>query len=206
MGCDIHLYVERRTDSGWEHVPDHSKEWGDPANWFNGRNYDLFSILADVRNGTGFAGVKTGDGFRPIDTPRGLPVDVSLVVRESAEEWGVDGHSHSHLTVAEILAYDWDQETVKTGLFKDNDRERFPDGGRAEWVQDFADRYKELPSNVGEWCADVFGPSANQYKRVTWTTAYHRCVSGDWWASVARAARLSKGALSDVRFVFWFDN
>src|ERR1700675_824321 len=28
------------------------------------RNYDFFGILADVRNGTGFAGVDIGDGWK----------------------------------------------------------------------------------------------------------------------------------------------
>lgn len=41
------------------------------------RNYDWFSILADVRNGIGFAGVKTGGRFSVISSPRGLPEDIS---------------------------------------------------------------------------------------------------------------------------------
>ena len=205
MGCDIHLHVERRTDAGWEHVPGHSDEWADPANWYHQRNYDLFAILADVRNGSGFAGAKIGDGFNPISPPRGLPNDVSDFVRSESDEWDVDGHSHSHLTVAEVLTYDWDQESVKTGLFDDRG-DRWPNGGRAAWVQSFADDYKCLPSTVGEWCAAASGPRADQYKRVTWTTTYWHCTTPEWWATVARAARLSKGALDDVRFVFWFDN
>jgi hypothetical protein len=159
MGCDIHLYVERRTDSGWEHVPDHSDDWRDTANWYSTRNYNLFAILADVRNGHGFAGIKTGDGFIPIDYPRGLPADVSTKVDAECVEWGIDGHSHSHLTIAEILAFDWDQSTT-------------------------------LATPVG---GDVRRP-------------YYRCASDDWWGTVMRAARLSKGSLDDVRFVFWFDN
>ena len=37
------------------------------------RNYDWFSILANVRNGMGFAGVVTGQGFNYISTPKGVP-------------------------------------------------------------------------------------------------------------------------------------
>lgn len=210
MGCDIHLYVERCTDSGWENIPNQSEEWADPANWYSGRNYHLFAILADVRNGHGFAGVKTGEGFIPIAPPRGLPDDVSASIRAKSDEWDIDGHSHSHLTVAEILAFDWDQETTLTGLFRDDgedgDDPRWRNGGRAAWVQDYANKYKELPPNAGSYCGGVSGPNADRYKRVTWVTPYHRCVDSDWWATVARAARLSKGALDDVRFVFWFDN
>jgi hypothetical protein len=52
---------------------------------FKYRNYDVFAILANVRNGRGFAGVVTGGGFNPIAMPRGLPPDVSPeVLREYA--------------------------------------------------------------------------------------------------------------------------
>lgn len=47
---------------------------------YHDRNYDVFGMLADVRNGSGFAGVDTGDGFVPIDVPRGLPDDLSAEV------------------------------------------------------------------------------------------------------------------------------
>lgn len=42
---------------------------------FDNRNYDLFAALADVRNGVGFAGVKTGKAIEPIAMPRGIPDD-----------------------------------------------------------------------------------------------------------------------------------
>ena len=46
------------------------------------RNYNVFSILANVRNGYGFAGVRTGSGFDPISDGRGLPDDLSQGVRD----------------------------------------------------------------------------------------------------------------------------
>lgn len=125
MGCDIHLYVETRNANGeWVNVPakghmpltDFHTKYGYDPDWFEGRSYDTFAILANVRNGHGFAGVKTGDGFRPIAKPRGLPKDTSAEVRRGAVDWGIDGHSHSWLTVAEIDAYDWDQETFREGV------------------------------------------------------------------------------------------
>lgn len=84
--------------------------------FYEGRNYNLFAILADVRNGRGFAGVKTGEGFRPIAAPRGLPADVSATVKARSDRWGGDGHSHSWFTVAELDAYDWRQETAHYGV------------------------------------------------------------------------------------------
>lgn len=56
--------------------------------WWHDRNYNVFAILADVRNGTGFAGVRTSAGFAVIAEPRGVPADVSDEVRQRIEETG----------------------------------------------------------------------------------------------------------------------
>jgi hypothetical protein len=69
-----------------ELTPDEREElleemWNHPTDL--GRNYNLFSILADVRNGVGFAGCKAGEGFEPISMPRGFPVDASPSVKKA---------------------------------------------------------------------------------------------------------------------------
>lgn len=129
MGCDIHLTAEYRDASGVWHNDDLTTEpdkygdtdphhknpnYGDQL--YNGRSYDLFSILANVRNGFGFAGVKTGDGLVPIAMPRGIPEDAAEMTKHYLNHYGVDGHSHSYHTVAELLAYDWTQVVNKTGV------------------------------------------------------------------------------------------
>lgn len=83
---------------------------------YEGRSYDLFAILANVRNGRGFAGCKTGDGFVPMTDDRGIPEDVSDEGREYLGRYGGDGHSHTYMTLAEILTYDWEQVTWKEGV------------------------------------------------------------------------------------------
>lgn len=66
MGCDIHSVFQARKGD----------EWVDVATfWDDERHYQLFSVLADVRNGYGFAGVQTGEWVKPISSPRGLPED-----------------------------------------------------------------------------------------------------------------------------------
>lgn len=111
MGCDIHLAVEVRDGSGWQRAEPfepnpYARFVDEPAEvrqrWYHDRNYRLFAMLADVRNGRGTAGVDTGDRLIPIDEPRGLPDDVSKEVYEDSAKWGVDGHSHSHFTLAEV--------------------------------------------------------------------------------------------------------
>ena len=77
MGCDIHIFAEIKDSEGWKKVgkvfenpyydpdrpnkiDDDGYEWNAPLidEPYSGRNYDLFGILANVRNGSGFAGTK----------------------------------------------------------------------------------------------------------------------------------------------------
>lgn len=154
MGCDIHLRVQKRVNGEWlfaeslvydKWSPDRLK----PEVWYKGRNYDLFAILANVRNGHGFAGCDTGDGFKPIADPRGLPNGLTEYEKdgEDCEFWFGD-HSYSWLTLAELLAYDWSQETNRRGWVT---AEVYADVLRMrEW-----DRY-ESPK---ESCGGISGPN-----------------------------------------------
>lgn len=159
MGCDIHFYVEVKKDDKWmfydreakyvKEVDEDGYRWKND-DWcespmYVGRNYNLFSILADVRNGRGFAGCDTGDGFVPIGPPRGVPNDVSPEVtkeyvcvlgsdeyhtQETFDRWvangcskridantvtGPDWHSASWFTVDELEKHDWNQTTKLRG-------------------------------------------------------------------------------------------
>ena len=97
MGCDIHLYVERRqADGSWELVSD------DEGDFYDGRNYDMFAI---------FAGVRNRGGWNPISKIRGIPPDASPGYLEIiADALDLDVHSHSYLTYEDLTGYDWTQE------------------------------------------------------------------------------------------------
>lgn len=110
MGCDIHAYAEYRDQDGdWRKVGDvfpvedwyrehFGKDKSDAA--FDWRHYGMYGFLADVRN---YSAVPS------LASPRGLPDDVSAEVRAEADDWGVDGHSHSWFSVKELTAFDYDQ-------------------------------------------------------------------------------------------------
>lgn len=61
---------------------------------YNGRNYTLFGVLAGVR-----------DTYMHMisDELRGLPIDVSKEISDLSDDWDVDGHSHNHLYLDEII-------------------------------------------------------------------------------------------------------
>lgn len=129
MGCDIHFYTERFTSSNdyegpkdiledrnnrIEEIVDgkpSTERWVSADKWvkgndgwvvdwndlyYGGRNYALFSILADVRGNE-----------VPIDSPRGIPIDVSVGYRYMCELWAGDAHSHSYFTLEELLEVNW---------------------------------------------------------------------------------------------------
>jgi hypothetical protein len=119
MGTDIHAVFQKQVDGEWIDIP---------SKWNQDRHYLLFSVLANVRNGYGFAGVPTYTPITPISELRGLPndfiveddnhptvkeaitgwrqkyADEDLKERGRYETWMGD-HSHSFLSLDEILAY-----------------------------------------------------------------------------------------------------
>lgn len=102
MGCDIHVYLEKKFGDKWIGVqevrhffhypaPEEGKEPKKEYIWVGAksRNYDLFAKLAGVR----------GDG----PDPKGLPNDASEMVLAFAKHWESDGHSHSWCHISEYI-------------------------------------------------------------------------------------------------------
>ena len=238
MGCDIHLAVEvRGGDGAWHRVhppPEARSPWlveqaAKPAAdewyrtraervWYDTRNYDAFAILAGVCNGSGFAGIQTGQGFVPIAEPRGLPGDMSPEVsaladppEDSNDVWLGD-HSHSWLTLAELEACDWARTAYKCGVIP--------------WA-DFLARGDSLepPSS---YCGGISGPSivtieegparaarasgddlerggAKVHVCVWWPESYAE-AAGDLHTCLLPALRGLGANPGDVRIVFGFDS
>ena len=237
MGCDIHFYVERKADDGvWESndtwTPEEYAEEGvqprltvDYKNrLYHDRNYDLFAILAGVRNGRGFAGCDMGDGFNPISDPRGLPQDVSALLKAESDNYGSDGHSHSWFTVNELLAYDWTQKTNLRGVvsgfeYWEWNRWRREDGESPEsYCGDVSGSLvrrvteSEMKSLLEPFSKEDYRVASERIKnelsqtycQVQWEQPYYKCVRRFWSDVIPRLLRL--GNPEDVRVVFWFDN
>ena len=122
LGCDVHLKVEVRDSSGvWNNVPfvddwdiEHHKrpvpEGGIILKRLDDRNYNMFAVLADVRNGT------WSDKIPPISQPRGLPEEHADYDDNS---YGFGDHSFSWLTLRELQDYDWNQTITNRGYVSD---------------------------------------------------------------------------------------
>lgn len=106
MGCDIHMYVEyknkRGGDGSW--LCGDYFQVDDPLcespvynriELYGDRNYALFAVLANVRNG----------GYDYIELPRGLPADATEYVEQEYERWRGDAHSCSYFTLRELIEY-----------------------------------------------------------------------------------------------------
>lgn len=87
MGCDIHVLVEVRSGDNRFHPYQNTL-------MYIPRDYNLFALLANVRN---YGKIK------PIDTPRGLPSDVCSYVREMFDD--IDLHSHSWIDEYEYRSH-----------------------------------------------------------------------------------------------------
>lgn len=231
MGCDIHMFAEIKRNGIWEpsgkifdnpyHRPTEENiidedgyEWNGKfqESPYSGRNYDLFAILADVRNGYAFAGIKTGEGFNPIASPKGLPEDVTKYVLSKSDYWDCDGHSHSYFTVQELLDYDWHQITFKEGYISfDKFKEFNVNGNRPNsWsgmisgpnivlIDEFeAEKYIESGFENTQY------DGKDMYVKYRWSITYQDHCENFIKETIPKLKTL--GEPDDVRIVFWFDN
>ena len=109
MGCDIHTRIEYQNEKGdwlcgdfFRINPYYSADDPYEADPYSvvgvcdGRNYELFAVLADVRN---YSHVPY------IEEPRGFPDDACRRTRRDYMEWGYDSHSPSWFTLKELIDY-----------------------------------------------------------------------------------------------------
>lgn len=164
MGCDIHLVAQKRVSGQWEAInrviPNEYSEGENDKftleRLFDDRNYRLFGMLANVRNGHGFAGVDTGDPFVFISEPRGYPEDFktkdtvdSILSGEETDEYlglWMGDHSHSWLGLQELIDYDWSQVAICRGVVDGHEFLKWSES--KEW-----DEYAQPES----WCGGISG-------------------------------------------------
>lgn len=225
MGTDIHLYIETLQNGEWKHLNwekqyetgeyysdgtprlDYRQIFESPL-WVS-RNYNLFSVLADVRNGTGFAGVPTSNGFRPIDKPRGLPSDVSVEIgSQYSEDWA---HDATWLMLREVVEYDYDQTVTLVGVVDEKTYSQFKEAGEPPiswsggvWGSTIRNvENKELDDIMSGKLDREEG--AEYYTSISWQRTYREAI-GKWWFETMEYIQENIGGLDNVRLVMWFDS
>ena len=174
MGTDIHMYAETRRNKQWTKVGAVFKDswynadkpesrWNKPYtdHPYDDRNYDLFAILANVRNGHGFAGCRTSNGFNPIAEPKGLPNDVTPEVQDELRDW--DGHSYSWFSLKELKEYDWEQMVTHVGVLSENQYKAM----------------KETGEHPNSWCGGVGGRDIMTVDSVTMDKILNKTMDRD---------------------------
>ncbi|PKL61672.1 MAG: hypothetical protein CVV31_10100 [Methanomicrobiales archaeon HGW-Methanomicrobiales-2] len=233
MGTDINLCVEikERNSEDWRPilVPNPLYDKADPesnpyspSRTYNGRNRDLFAILAGMGNQVVGPGGNRYDKFTIISRPRGLPPDVSQEVRRAYEilQAGYDGCDDdcfyaSWLTIREILEFDWDQVTKEKEMYhiteyeygdllrgeprrlnRNIDASKIRDIPRSEMDQILSG---ELPREDG----------AVYFTQIELNRTYRECISPFLEFCDYLDFQFSQGSNaergSNVRIVFWFD-
>ena len=261
MGTDIHMTIEIRRGLRWERADLRRPcEWcegtgiarnrpSEKCYWccekgetpkihprggaYDHRCYDVFAILANVRNGHGFAGIDTGDGFIPIAPQRGLPADMV----PDANEYDHGEHSFSHLTLAELLAYPhWEKGvTKKRGVLQADEFAKWEKAGRGQpegWsgaidgISVFNVSNATMRVLIADGILEQLAEKQRMNERwkaaghpardlplfctqVEWTTTYAD-AAGDFYTkfipALVKYAEDEKVTASNVRIVFGFDS
>lgn len=204
MGCDIHLYTEAKKTindneiwvniDNWKYNPYYNHNNPDDERELNivdlhgRRNYDLFSVLANVRN-------YSDSPF--ICEPKGLPDDISTITMKESERWGIDGHSHSFLTLKELIDFQNLNHKIKhSGLVSQKEAENLDAGisTPTTWCQGAS---PELNLVYREWEEeyDVLNPLIEKLKNR---------LKEEFW--IFRDDVDITEYLEKIRIVFWFDN
>lgn len=180
-------------------------------------------ILANVRNGIGFAGIKIGEVFNPISYPKGYPEDMCDELKGDIDYYEYDDHagilsnehSASWLTLKELLDYDREQMHRNYGCVHEDTYRDFIMKG-------------EHPEG---WSGDISGPSIvhlsedemvdliqGRYPREDNKQYYTKCYfkaktykdsSGGFYDDVIPVLQKlvpNGGTTEDVRLVFDFDS
>lgn len=195
MGCDIHMYCETKGKNGkWKPTGAiFDNEYYDPKSPtticdgytinakqtehpYSDRAYNLFALLAGVRNGT------WGEPLTPISEPRGLPEDASEYIKKEAD--CSDYHSHSWLTIKELLSAKW-RRIIKLN---------------AHVSKEAANAYRKNGTKP-----QIYSAWSSHGVNLEWEDEYYPAYFVEKVIPQIAALR-DKPGVTDVRIVFWFDN
>jgi hypothetical protein len=205
MSTDISIYAEKRVAASWQlaeepelHIEtvfgiETGNQWYEPQTLY----FDSARRLEDVLVRDEW---DPPSPLRSFGAPRGLPPDLSPLLRAQAEREMDFSRDHSWLSLAEFMAFDWygvnvpvygQTKSEYVTLFDSN--KGFPAGVPKEawWLEAI-----EQPDEARRWIKPGWAP-------VSWLESTAELVGRDFLDAVLPPLR-SFGAPEDVRVVFWF--
>lgn len=211
MATDIRVCPEISRGGRWERIADVPVV--DTINNF--RDYEVFSVLASVRNHRfASADFRTGGGYEPISEPRGFPADMSQETRhffylEAPEGFDIQFHTPTWLRLDEILDYDWNKVTWHSGLIPESEWSSYLELGQPnEWLRDVSghDVVKLTSEQMQALKNGTFprDPDKRYYCEVKWATTYWEDCG--WFVNLVRDLFRSYGEPSHIRLVMAFDS
>ena len=134
-------------DDGWDERAYEMTRYVGPGktrdSWYSDRNYVVFAVLGNVRNGYGFAGIHTHQPLPYMSDSRRFPDDLS----DEGKRWfDVRGGNHSATWVdlRDVLIFDWEQGVHQTGVLD-----------LPAWAE-----YRSAPNGLPQsWSGDISGTS-----------------------------------------------
>lgn len=200
MGCDIHMYVERLGFDGKWYCSDYftpaknNFENMQHVPLYDGRNYELFAMLANVRN---YGNVE------PISEPKGIPDDCCDYIKKEDEYWSDDGHSRSWLTLKELIDYKNEHPITKwSGMLNPRQIEELNKGitpnSWCQWtnIEGYEHRVWMTENTVLDYLIEALKDRADE--------AY--LISSWEWGRYDEKGEIGYQKADKIRIVFWFDN
>ena len=236
MGTDIYMIAEVRNPktNKWEVVKDPVfPDSHDPDNLtcvpYTARNYNLFAILANVRNGTGFAGCITGETLNTIAPPKGYPEDGSDSLKRDLQDHPYsyydtpeyedyphvcNGYGASYYTLQELLDFNWEQPHRNYGALSEEEfkesvyKGKYPQGWSAEvWGDSIITVSEQEMRDIIEGRLPK-EPGKHYYVHCVFPPRPYATEVGSFYSRTIPALKKlipEGGTASDVRIIFDFD-
>lgn len=253
MGTDIHLIVEQKKNDKWERIdpPENfprdpwilnkianikEEQRNDPEemydyyveklnSWYSERNYNLFAILANVRNSNRYIRVRmmknnkncaveiTLNGYNPIIKPRFLPNDCSCCStwegnsHDGRESFNFGEHSFSWLTLKELLDYDWTQTKRDYGVISWEDYKNRKANGLTNKPEIYTKSTQVLGLLYEEGEVPETEPAENENRYVLiWWNQTCAEAAGGFYKNLIPFLKTIDSNPENIRIVFGFDS
>jgi hypothetical protein len=206
MSKDLYMYAEKRVAAMWQFAEEPrlivetvfgietGEQWYEPKTlYFDGGRSLLFQVLADPE--------WCPAQMTSFGAPRGLPPDLSPILKAHAARRMDGAFDHSWLSLTELMNFDWYNRNVPVyGYVRPEHAAHFDNKkGFPVGVPSNACRWE----SIGEPLDEKQIPADPGWVTVSWVRSHAELVGMDFPDTILPALQ-TFAAPEDVRVVFWF--